>query len=239
MQTYDHKTGNIELVYRRLLDCYGPQGWWPLLSCAGKPGFDERGYHKADYSHPDSENERFEVAIGAILTQNTSWKNVEGALSAMHKERLFSPSEIAHYPIEKLKLLVRPCGYFNQKTKKVLIIASFFESLHSTAGSVPERAELLALWGVGKETADSILLYAWDYPAFVVDAYTKRIFSRLGLIAQTSTYDEIQARFESNIPKDPKLYNEYHALIVVHAKAHCAKNPDCEACPLADMCETQ
>ena len=208
----------IYQIYNMLLKLYGPQGWWPLLECKGtnptKSG-DVKGYHPNDYSYPKNNIQRFEICIGAILTQNTSWPQVEKALLNLKKLKALTPLKIKKLNLEKLKQAIKPAGYFNQKAKKLKIFAEFYTNLK---GKTPTREELLNVWGIGPETADSILLYAFKIPEFVIDAYTKRVFAKLGIIQKDEQYEKVKKLFEDNLPKDFKLYQEYHALIVEHAK---------------------
>ncbi len=208
----------IKKFYEKLLKKYGPQGWWPLLDCKGcnptKTG-SIQGYHPGDYSYPKNENQKFEICIGAILTQNTSWPQVEKALINLKKINTINPEKIKNIEIEKLCSAIKPAGYFNQKAKKLKIFSEFFINLK---GRVPKRDELLKIWGIGPETADSILLYAYKFPSFVVDAYTKRVLEELKFIKKNEIYENIKKLFQDNLPKDFKLYQEYHALIVEHAK---------------------
>jgi endonuclease III related protein len=193
----------IETIYNLLLKHYGKQGWWPIQrEYSGDP--------------PKDDNQIFEICLGAILTQNTSWKNVEKALNnlTITKEYINSLTD------EELKEKIKPAGYYNQKTRK---IREFLKT------KVTTREKLLEVWGIGPETADSILLYAYNQPYFVVDAYTKRIFQRLGY--KENTYEELQSLFTN---KD--TFKEYHALIVEHCKQHCLKKPKCENCPLRELC---
>ncbi|MFA5108597.1 MAG: endonuclease III domain-containing protein [Candidatus Micrarchaeia archaeon] len=205
-------------VYHELYSLYGPQGWWPLLNHKGinptKTG-SMRGYHPKDYDFPKNEREKFEICIGAILAQNTNWVNVEKALDNMQKENAIDPKKMQKMDEKELGLLIRPAGYFNQKAKKLKLFSKFFIELEHR---VPKRGELLHTWGIGPETADSILLYAYKEPIFVVDAYTKRIFSKMGFFEKGAKYEQIREMFEKNLPKDYKLYQEFHALIVEHAK---------------------
>jgi endonuclease-3 related protein len=214
----------IKYFYEKLLEKYGPQGWWPLLDCKGcnptKTG-SIQGYHPNDYSYPKNNKQRFEICIGAILTQNTSWPQVEKALIHLKKVNAINPDKIKNIKINELCNAIKPAGYFNQKAKKLKIFSEFYINLK---GKTPKRGELLALWGIGPETADSILLYAYKVPSFVVDAYTKRIFSEMKLIKKHGTYNNIKKLFEDNLEKDFKLYQEYHALIVEHAKTTKALN---------------
>ena len=189
-------------VYKALLKKYGPQGWWPIN---GK-------YHPGDYSFPKTENQRFEICVGAILTQNTSWKNVEKALVNLRKAKILQPSKIMSLSI--LKKLINPSGYFNQKSEYVKNFTRFFLSLKG----IPTRIQLLSVKGIGPETADSILLYAYNQPEFIVDAYTKRVLLSKDLIRKNASYHEIKELFEKNLPKDYKIFQEFHALLVEHAK---------------------
>jgi endonuclease III related protein len=213
----------LQKIYERLLEEYGHQGWWPLISYDGtnptKTG-SIRGYHPKDYSYPMNEEQKFEIICGALLTQNTSWKNVEKALINLKERDILDPKKIISSKIEIIKELIKPAGYYNQKAERLKILAAFFISLN---GKVPKREELLSLKGVGFETADSILLYAYSVPSFVIDAYTKRIFSKLGLINDKGTYNEIKDYFERSLKEDYKIYQEFHALIVEHAKRYYLK----------------
>lgn len=215
----------IRQIYNALLKIYGPQGWWPLLGCKGtkptKTG-SIKGYHPRDYSHPKNNNQKFEICIGVILTQNTSWPQVEKALLNLKGLNALNPKEMKNLKLEKLKQAIKPAGYFNQKAKKLKIFAEFYINLKART---PTREELLNIWGIGPETADSILLYAFNVPEFVVDAYTRRVFANLGFIGQKAKYNEIKKLFENNLPKNLKIYQEYHALIVEHAKRHYSKKP--------------
>ena len=230
-------------LFRIMLENYGYQGWWPITSMAGEEGFNSLGYHPGDYTPPHNKAERFEIIVGALLTQNTSWINVEKAIEHMRMEAIITPEDILKTPPDKLAFVVKSSGYYNEKAKKLKRISGFFADdvkleKESAFSGIVTREILLSLWGIGKETADSILLYAYHYPVFVVDTYTKRILSRLGIIRGSESYDEIQMLFSSeelNAEKH-KFFNEYHALFVQHAKRYCRKKPVCSGCPLADMC---
>jgi endonuclease-3 related protein len=200
-------------IYKLLYDEYKPQGWWPILMSNESEEYATL-YHPNDFSYPKNRDQRFEISIGAILTQNTAWKNVEKALINLKKQDLLNCKGILRVNEEKLKELIRPSGYYNQKAERLKIFADWFSKLKN----IPQRNELLSLKGIGPETADSILLYAFKIPSFVVDAYTKRIFYALKLIKKDSRYEEVKHLFEHNIPRDFKLYQEYHALLVEHAK---------------------
>jgi endonuclease-3 related protein len=206
-------------IYKLLYDEYKPQGWWPILMSNESEEYATL-YHPNDFSYPKNRDQRFEISIGAILTQNTAWKNVEKALINLKKQNLLNCKDLLSVNEEKLKQLIRPSGYYNQKAERLKIFADWFSKLRK----IPQRNELLSLKGIGPETADSILLYAFKIPSFVVDAYTKRTFYALGLIKKDSKYEEVKHLFEQNLPKDFKLYQEYHALLVEHAKRFYLKN---------------
>ncbi|HEV1994598.1 MAG TPA: hypothetical protein VGR03_09725 [Candidatus Acidoferrum sp.] len=202
--------------YDALYSALGPQHWWPGRT-------------------------PFEVILGAILTQNTSWANVERAMANLRKAKLLTPRAMEKISGPRLARLVRPSGYFRQKARKLKAFMRFLRREYGGSLSrmfrtpVGElREKFLAVHGIGPETADSILLYAGQQPAFVVDAYTRRILERHGHAAPRDSYEQIRARFESVLPRDAHLYNEYHALIVHTGKNWCrTKNPRCDECPLA------
>jgi endonuclease-3 related protein len=208
----------IKQIYNVLFKKYGPQHWWPVTT----------------------DNKEFEIIIGCILTQNTAWKNVEKAIANLKANDLISVEAIDKTSKEKLASLIKSSGYYNQKAERLLLITSFLkENCNAHLNKIPTpklRQMLLEIKGVGNETADSILLYALNRPVFVVDAYTRRIFSRLGLIEENATYHEIQALFHKNLEPDAALFNEYHALLVEHAKRFCRKKPGCKDCPLKGLC---
>ncbi len=201
--------------YDTLTTALGPMHWWPAKT-------------------------PFEVIIGAILTQNTAWANVERAIANLRREHLLTPRALERVPLQRLSKLVRPSGYFRQKAKKLKSFVRFLR--RSFGGSLARmfrrptaelRERLLGVSGIGPETADSILLYAGNHPVFVVDAYTKRILLRHGLIGEKASYEEVRHVFESSLPRDPKLYNEYHALLVNVGKNWCRPQaPRCSECPL-------
>jgi endonuclease-3 related protein len=223
----------LNKIYNRLLQAYELQGWWPMHgSSTGKVG-----YHPGDYSLPQTSAQRFEVVVGAILTQNTSWKNVQIVLERLEQQNLFHPDRLNALSQEELGELIRPSGYYNQKARKLQTISRFFLDRDSlVTGKAPTRDDLLNTWGIGPETADSILLYAFKLPAFVVDAYTRRLLTRLGYLSSDSTYDLVQSFFVEALAPCVELYNEYHALIVQHAKIHCQTRPVCASCPLLEDC---
>ncbi len=205
----------IKRIYNGLFRKYGPQGWWPIVDV-------KKSSSVYGLGAPRNPADVFEICTGAILTQNTAWKNVEKALLNLKNFRCMSPEKINAMSIEKLGNAIRPAGYFNQKAKKLMLFSEFYITLE---GRTPTREELLSVWGIGSETADSMLLYAYNVPVFVVDTYTRRIFSHLGIVDKGATYDEIQSLFMENLEHDQRLFNEYHALIVEHAKRHYQKRP--------------
>ncbi len=231
---------NTHVIYTQLLDHYGPQGWWPLLQRSGWAGYTAEGYHPGIYKLELQPGERFEIITGAILTQNTSWVNVRSSLvklleAAGRRTTGFGPEFILELAPEQLTALIRSSGYFNQKAKKLRYAAEFLLS-----GRAPARNELLSIWGIGPETADSILLYAYEDPICVVDAYSMRIFKRLAGEARETkwSYDQVQNRFHQELPVSSTVYNEFHGLLVEHAKRHCTtKNPKCDKCPLKTVCK--
>jgi endonuclease-3 related protein len=224
----------LRSLYVQLLAAYGPQGWWPLPSRSGRRGFDDRGYHMGDLAPPHDRAGRFEVALGAVLTQNTAWTNAERALRTLRDADVRLPGDVARLRARTVALLVRSSGSYNVKARKLACLAAFFEG-HGLARA-PDRGALLAVWGVGPETADSILLYGFGEPVFVVDAYTRRLLARRGAIGGTEPYGEVQDRFHRALGCDAAIFNEYHALIVRHAKEHCRARPACGGCPVATRC---
>ncbi|NLN62037.1 MAG: endonuclease III domain-containing protein [Myxococcales bacterium] len=215
----------LAFVYRWLMDRYGPQGWWPLVACDGvnptKTGA-TKGYHPGDYTYPRTDDQRVEICVGAILTQNTAWTNVEKALGNLQRAGRLSLSALAATPVEELRELIRPAGYYNQKAAYLQNLVAFL--MAHEPGDITREA-LLTCKGVGNETADSILLYAFSRPEFVIDAYTKRIFLALGLCDERSSYMSMKQQVESAISPDVVVYQEYHALLVEHAKQHYNKKP--------------
>jgi endonuclease III related protein len=212
-------------IYDKLYSTYGPQGWWPLIhhkSTNPTKSGSVRGYHPQNYDLPENREQVFEILVGAILTQNTAWTSAENALCNLYELDALNPQRMLNLVNEALKEAIKPAGFLNQKSVYLKQISNFFLSLQ---GRTPQREELLKVKGVGNETADSILLYAFKQPEFVVDAYTKRIFSHLGLIDERATYHQIKELFESNLPRDLTIYQEYHALIVEHAKRYYSRKP--------------
>jgi endonuclease-3 related protein len=225
----------ILLIYDRLHDFFGSQQWWPMDAI----------YHENNGSDP-----RFEIIIGAILTQNTAWSNVEKALHNLKMKNILDLFNMNKQDISSLKMLIKPSGFFNQKANRLKHICNFL--LQTYDGDLDQmfarptnllRDELLQIKGIGPETADSILLYAGSKPIFVVDAYTKRICNRIPLNVDETCYDEIQHYFQESLekhhPKDQlsTIYNEYHAFIVELGKQFCKKQkPLCMDCPLESLC---
>lgn len=190
--------------YCELFERFGAQGWWPVHKGKRRPGFDPV----------------FEIMVGTILTQNTSWKNVEKAIENLHCEQVLDVPSMIQVHHAKLKSLIKPAGYYNQKAKKLKILAKHIsDHYNSDSKQVAEsasRGELLNIWGIGPETADSILLYAGNRPEFVIDTYTRRLCKTHGI--EFKTYDEYKHHFESQLKPDYKLFNQYHALIVAWGK---------------------
>jgi len=202
-------------MYHKLYQAFGPQYWWP----GDTP---------------------FEVAVGAILTQNTNWRNVEKAIKKMKQQKMLSAKAIHEMPAAELALLIRPAGYFNIKAKRLKSFVGFLSN--DFRGSMkrmkkdamhPLREKLLNIHGIGPETADSILLYALEKPSFVIDAYTKRVLSRHKVMEHDRSYDDFQGLFHSTLQRDVQLFNEFHALFVQAGKTFCKRRvPLCDECPL-------
>ena len=190
---------NLKSIYNKLYEEYGPQGWWPI----------NNKYNKQDFSKK-TEQERFEISVGAILTQNTSWKNVETALNKLRDNNVLNKKTIRNISQEALAKLIKSSGYHNQKARKLKEFAEFNKKV--------TRENLLSVWGIGPETADSILLYAYNQPIFVIDEYTKRVMLHNGIGKEEWNYEKWQVFFHENLKKDYKLFNEFHALFVEHAK---------------------
>lgn len=201
-------------IYRKLFKDYGPRHWWPGET-------------------------PFEVMVGAILTQNTSWRNVEKAIGRLKMENVLNPEGIHRLKESSLATLIRSSGYYRIKAKRLKAFVKFlFEEYKGDLrrmkreGEMDLRKKLLHIHGIGPETADSILLYGLRKPIFVVDAYTKRILSRHGLVSEKASYEDLQTLFMKHLTPDERLYNEYHALLVHLGKTVCKKIPECDRCPL-------
>jgi endonuclease-3 related protein len=204
-------------IYQLLLGRFGPQNWWPGET-------------------------QFEIITGAILTQNTNWANVEKAITNLKSAHLLIPEKLHLLNVSKLAELIRPAGYYNIKAKRLKnFIKWLFRNYDGQLVNLKKtntdqlRAELLAIKGIGPETADSILLYALDRPIFVVDAYTARVAVRHGLIEAEADYEQLQELFQSNLPRDSRLFNEYHALLVRLGKEFCRPKAQCRRCPLEKL----
>lgn len=213
----EHNQDFFLKIYKILNERYGDQNWWP----AETP---------------------FEVVIGAILTQNTNWNNVEKSIKNLKTEISLNPQNILSIGDERLKYLIKPSGFYNQKSERLKIISSFI--INQLDGDIKNirkytlpdsRRMMLSLKGVGEETADSILLYAADLPSFVIDKYTMRMFGRLG-IAENQKYKDYYEMFMKNLPHDVDIFKQYHALIVENSKIFCKKKAACKGCPLENTC---
>lgn len=208
----------LKSIYGKLYSDFGPQHWWPGDS-------------------------PFEVAVGAILTQNTNWDNVERAIGNLKARKLLAAAKMQALPTNELAELIRPAGYFNVKARRLKAFLDFF--IENYAGSFKKmgsvetselRRRLLSVNGIGPETADSILLYALGKPVFVIDAYTRRVLSRHGIIGHDEPYDVYQRLFHSAMEPEAQLYNEYHALLVRVGKMNCRpRKPICATCPLYEV----
>jgi endonuclease III related protein len=205
-------------IYQRLYKAYGPQHWWPA-------------------------EEPFEVIVGAILTQSAAWTNVEKAISNLKKARTLSPRSLREIPEKQLAYLIYPSGYYNAKARKLKAFTEwlgqeFDDNLVKLfqPGIKQLREQLLGIYGIGEETADSILLYAGNKPVFVIDAYTRRIIDRLGLTTKLTGYRDYQKLFMDYLPPDVAVFNEYHALLVKMGKEACRKKPLCFNCCLNPLC---
>jgi endonuclease III related protein len=208
-------------IYRRLFELYGPQHWWPGES-------------------------PFEVMVGAILTQSTAWQNVEKAITNLKNAGIMSPSALRDISTQELAKLIYPAGYYNAKALKLQALVNWLwvfygDNLRQVFALNTEtlRTQLLAIHGIGPETADSILLYAANKPVFVIDTYTRRIIHRLDLTPENDSYDAYQTLFTGSLPQNTQLFNEYHACLVRLGKEACWKQPHCDGCCLLDICNRQ
>ncbi|MCP4649449.1 MAG: endonuclease III domain-containing protein [PVC group bacterium] len=204
-------------IFKRLHEVYGPQYWWPGQT-------------------------RIEIIVGAILTQNTAWVNVEKAITNLEKSGVLSVNKLLDIKQDRLAVLIQPSGYYNVKAKRLNNFMRFLAKEYNSSldnmfkETLPGlRDKLISVNGLGEETVDSILLYAGAKPVFVVDAYTRRIFCCQGLIDKDNTYQQIQQKFMTHLENDTELFNEYHALIVRLGKDVCRKKPKCNECPLLDL----
>ncbi len=211
----DSHAARLREVYRRLLNHFGPQAWWPGESA-------------------------FEVIVGAVLTQNTSWKNVERAIDNLREADVLALTAMYELSVEELAELIRPAGYFRLKAKRLRNLLEFIVDEHDASldamfatETESLRTQLLTVNGIGPETADSILLYAGEKATFVVDAYTQRVLKRHGWIEHQADYHTVKRHFEQHLRRDVALFNEYHALLVRVGNGYCRKQPKCEECPLS------
>jgi len=212
---------NLEQIYKLLLERFGRQGWWPGET-------------------------RFEIIVGAVLTQNTNWKNVERAIANLKEAGCMTPAGLKQLEIGELAELIRPAGYYNIKAKRLKnFIGWLFDNYEGRLEHVEQsateqlRGRLLSINGIGRETADSILLYAFGRAVFVIDAYTARVAFRHNLAYPDSDYEMLQELFASNLPNDAELFNEYHALFVELGKRYCSRRkPKCTGCPLEHLPHT-
>ncbi len=204
-------------LYNLLFERFGHRNWWPA-------------------------NSPFEVCAGAILTQNTSWKNVEKAINNLKEAHRLDPFQLYETPLDELATIIKPAGYFNVKSKRLKNFINHLVEFH--AGSLDKmfeasvkdlRAELLSINGVGRETADSMILYAANKPIFVVDVYTRRALERHGMIVEKADYDEIRELFERNLEPDVALFNDFHAQFVAVGSNYCGRKPKCSGCPLNEF----
>lgn len=211
----------IEIIYKTLYKAFGPQHWWP----GDTP---------------------FEVAVGAILTQNTNWGNVEKAIKNLKAAKALNAKRMHEMPLNELAVLIRPAGYFNIKAKRLKSFIGFL--VYDYRGSMKKmkdqdmdilREKLLSVNGIGPETADSILLYALEKPVFVIDAYTKRVLPKHDIMAHDKSYGAFQELFHRSLPRNVQLFNEYHALFVKVGKMYCRTKPLCETCPLSHLLPAQ
>jgi len=210
----------LKTVYQQLMDCYGPQHWWPA-------------------------DEPFEVMVGAVLTQSAAWTNVEKAIVNLKAAEALSPKALRHLTLTEIATLIHPSGYYNVKARKLKALAHWLgeccgDNLDTLFTSSADQLyqKLLSVWGIGQETADSIILYVASKPVFVIDAYTRRIIDRIGLAPAGNSYTSYQALFTDNLPTDVRLFNEYHALLVCLGKNVCRPRPLCRQCCLRNVCQS-
>jgi len=208
----------LQNIYHQLIDCYGPQHWWPA-------------------------EEPFEMIVGAILTQSAAWSNVEKAIANLKEAGVLSAEALRRLPLPEVAALIHSCGYYNAKALKLKSFAHWLgehydDNLNKLLASDIDhlRQQLLSIHGIGEETADSIILYAANKPIFVIDAYTRRIIGRLGLAPKANSYTAYQALFMHGLPTDSELFQEYHALLVCLAKKACRSRPSCQRCCLNKIC---
>jgi endonuclease-3 related protein len=214
-----HGGRRLMTVYRRLAGAHGPQSWWPGDTA-------------------------FEIMVGAVLTQNTAWSNVEKAIANLKAANALTPQAIVAASHRRLAAWLKPSGYFNIKAQRLRAFCAWYlreggQRRLTRRSTAILRQQLLGVHGIGPETADDILLYAFGRPVFVIDAYTRRIFQRLGLIEGGEDYEALRRLFETRLDTDVMLFNEYHALIVAHAKDVCRPRPRCDTCCLRGLCPSR
>lgn len=224
-------------LYNALFIRYGHQNWWPVVE-------NGKCYYLDDYRmRPRTPAEILEIMIGSILTQNTSWENAANAISQMKYNSLMSVGALVSAGINDLAAIIKGSGYYNQKSKKIAALVKFLGEVNGgiegiRSFSLPDaRRMFLSVWGIGRETADSILLYGFYYLTFVIDAYTLRVFSRVGIRSAKAGYDALQQDIIGNIPPDRLVYQDFHALLVLLGKTVCRKKPLCGICVLSYMCD--
>ncbi len=210
---------SLQYIYHRLFEYYGPQHWWPA-------------------------EEQFEVMVGAILTQSAAWLNVEKAIANLKAAKALSPGALRRLSLPEIATLIRPCGYYNAKSRKLKSLVQWLGEYYddnpdklSVVDIVGLRQQLLSVYGIGQETADSIILYVANKPIFVIDAYTRRIVNRIGLAPKDDSYGAYQELFMTHLPADAALFNEYHALLVCLGKNVCHNRPLCRGCCLQNTCQ--
>lgn len=216
-ESFQPSRWELQRLYGRLLAAYGPQHWWPADSA-------------------------FEVMVGSVLTQNTAWRNVERAIANLKEAGALGPAAIAALPPADLAALLRPAGYFNVKAQRLQAFCRFLreaggEGVLAALPTAELRHRLLAVHGIGPETADDMLLYAFERPVFVIDAYTRRLLKRLGIAAGVEGYEVLRTGIENALGPDVRIFNELHALIVHHAKMACSARPRCGDCCLRGICQ--
>ena len=219
-------------IYYRLYETYGPQHQWPTTI----DGDIHPTYNTAKLTN----KHRYEIAVGAVLTQNTNWSNVEKAIANLNRNNYLDPNKIINNPNEIIERMIKPSGYYRLKTKRLKSLTEWWlennEKILSVSKNIENlnfwRNSVLSVWGVGEETADSILLYCYGFPTFVIDAYTKRIMNRHMGVLHNIRYEKLRKMFMDTLPADVELYKEYHALLVLSAKETCKKNKCSPACPL-------
>jgi len=222
----------------RLLMAYGPRGWWPLPSRAGMDGRDADGYLRGPSIPVAGDDDsataaRFEIAVASVLAQNTAWNGAGKALASLGSAGLLSPSALAAADDRELFGAIKPAGTFRRKAGYLRALAVAWQALD---GETPTRGQLLGIPGIGFETADCIMVYCFGAPAFIADAYARRILARIGLTETGGGYESVRAWAEARLPRDAAWLAEAHALIVEHAKRHCRARPACDRCPLVTGC---